>query len=85
MQLVTDKPGQPALVWQWLSERNHIPWSSDLRTIGLMREDGTVAGAVGYANWTRKSCFMHVAFDSPHSLTRQLLRAAFKYLSLIHI
>lgn len=47
--------------------------------IGLMRADGSVAAAVGFNGWQDASAWMHVAFDSPHSLTRQLLRAAFEY------
>lgn len=36
-------------------------------------------GAVAYNAWTENSCWMHVAFDSPHGLTKQLLRAGFSY------
>lgn len=62
-----------------MSGQNRLPWSTDLRTIGLIRNDGTIAAAVGYNGWTEKSCFMHVAFDTAHSMTRALLRAAFRY------
>lgn len=79
MRFVTDQPGQSPVVWQWLNKRTNLPWGSDLRCIGLMREDGTIAAAVGFNAWTEKSCWMHVAFDTPHSLTRALLRAAFEY------
>lgn len=79
MNLVTDQPGQRPLVWEWMHRQNKVPWSSDLRTIGVMRSDGTLAAAVGFNAWQTESCFMHVAFDSPHSLTRDLLRAAFAY------
>lgn len=79
MQLVTDQPGQPPVVWTWLNQRTRLPWSSDLRSVGLMRPDGTIAAAVGFNGWQTSSCFMHVAFDTPHSLTRSLLRAAFDY------
>ena len=79
MQLVTDKPGEPPVLWQWMSKRNKMPWSSDLRTIGLMRSDGTVAAAVGFNGWQTDSCFMHVAFDTAHSMTRDLLRAVFSF------
>jgi hypothetical protein len=79
MQLVTDQPGQPPVVWTWLNQRTRLPWSSDLRSVGLMRPDGTIAAAVGFNGWQTNSCFMHVAFDTPHSLTRSLLRAAFDY------
>ena len=79
MQLVTDKSGEPPVIWQWMARLNNVPWSSDLRTIGLMRSDGSLAAAVGFNGWQTNSCFMHVAFDSAHSMTRELLRAAFKY------
>lgn len=79
MKLVTDKPGQPPVVWQWMHARNRLPWSSDLRTIGVMRADGTLAAGVGFNGWQTASCWMHVAFDTAHSLTRQLLRAAFRF------
>lgn len=79
MKLVTDKPGEPPVIWEWLNRRVSLPWSSDLRTIGLMREDGTIAGAVGFNAWTFGSCWMHVAFDNPHALNRKIIRAAFEY------
>lgn len=79
MKLVTDKPGEPPVVWDWMQKHNELPWSSDLRTIGLMRNDGSIAAAVGFNGWQTDSCFMHVAFASSHSMTRDLLRAAFHY------
>lgn len=79
MKLVTDTPGTPPVLWQWMHQRNQVPWSSDLRTIGLLRDDGSVAAAVGFNGWQTDSCFMHVAFDTSHSMTRDLLRAAFHY------
>lgn len=78
-KVVTDHPGQPPVIWQWLHRKTRLPWSSDLRVVGIMRDDGTVAGAVGYNGWQSDSCFMHVAFDTAHSLNRDLLRAAFEY------
>lgn len=62
-----------------MTRHNRLPWSSDLRVIGQMRPDGTVNAAVGFNGWQDNSVWMHVAFESPHSLTRQLLRAAFDY------
>ena len=79
MNLVTDQPGERPLVWEWMHRHNQVPWSSDLRTIGLMRSDGSIAAAVGFNAWQTESCFMHVAFESPHCLTRALLRASFEY------
>lgn len=79
MILVSDKPGQPPILWDWMHKMNKVPWSSDLRTIGLMRSDGSIAAAVGFNGWQSDSVFMHVAFDTAHSMTRDLLRAAFYY------
>ena len=79
MQLTTDKPGERPVIWEWMHKRTNLPWSSDLRTIAVMRDDGTIAAAVGFNSWTHEGCWMHVAFDGAHSMTRDLMRAAFKY------
>jgi hypothetical protein len=80
MNLVTDKPNEPPVIWQWMSKQTQIPWSTDLRTIAAIRKDGEIAAAVAFGSWTPDSCFIHVAFDTPHSLTKKLLlKAAFKY------
>lgn len=79
MPLATDKPNEFPLIWQWMNKRTRLPWSSDLRTIASVRGDGTIACAVGYNAWTTSSCWMHVAFDHQHSITRELWRAAFDY------
>lgn len=79
MKLVTDQPGQPAVVWQWMHKRTRLPWSSDLRCIASMRDDGTIACAVAYNAFTPQACWMHVAFDGEHGLTKQLWKAAFHY------
>jgi hypothetical protein len=79
MNLVTDKKGERPVIWEWMHKRNKLPWSSDLRVMAAMREDGSIASAVGFNAWALQSCFMHVAFDNTHGLTRDLWRAAFKY------
>lgn len=79
MKLVTDQPDQYPVIWQWMNRHTRLPWSTDLRTIAAMREDGSIACAVGFNAWTMSSCWMHVAFDGPHGLTRSLWRAAFEY------
>jgi len=79
MKLVTDKPNEPPVIWQWMSQQTQIPWSTDLRTIAAIRDNGEIAAAVAFGSWTPESCFMHVAFDTPHSLTKKLLKAAFEY------
>jgi len=78
-QLVTDKKGEQPIVWEWLHKRTNVPWSTDVRCIGSMRDDGTIACAVAYNAWTAHACWMHVAFDGPHSLDRAFWRAAFDY------
>lgn len=62
-----------------MNQHTKLPWSTDLRTIACMRDDGTIACAVGFNAWTHSSCWMHVAFDGPHSLSRKLWRSAFEY------
>lgn len=79
MKLVTDKPGEYPVVWEWMNKRTRLPWSSDLRTIASMRDDGTISAAVAFNAWTMSACWIHVAFDGPHGLNRQLWRAAFEY------
>ena len=79
MRLVTDKPGERPVIWEWMHRRTLLPWSSDLRCLAAMRDDGSIASAVAYNGWTHQSCWMHVAFDGEHGLTRDLLREAFAY------
>lgn len=79
MKLTTDLPGQRPVIWEWMNRRTGLPMSQDLRCIAVMRDDGTIATAVGYNCWTEESCWMHMAFDGEHSLTRSMLRAAFEY------
>jgi hypothetical protein len=79
VKIVTDKSGDDPIVWLFLKDKCNLPWSTDLRTLGQQRSDFTLNAAIGYNNWINGSCFMHVAFDSAKSLTRELLREAFKY------
>lgn len=79
MKIVTDQPDQYPVIWQWMNRNTNLPWSSDLRTIAAMRDDGTIASAVAFNAWTENACWMHVAFDGKHGLTRALWRAAFEY------
>jgi hypothetical protein len=79
MTLVTDQPDKHPVIWEWMNRKTRLPWSTDLRMIGTMREDGTINAAVGFNAWTMSTCWMHVAFDSPHAMSRTLIRAAFEY------
>jgi len=77
--IVTDKEGDPPIVWNYLRLHAQVPWSTDLRVIGQLRSDLSLNAAVGYNGWCQDSCMMHVAFDSAHALTRELLREAFQF------
>jgi RimJ/RimL family protein N-acetyltransferase len=79
MILATDRQDDEPVIWNWLRKRTMLPWSTDLRCIGILRPDGEIAGAVGYNGWSEQSCWMHVALDTQHSLNRTLIRAAFDY------
>ena len=79
MKLVTDQPGEYPVIWEWMNRKTRLPWSSDLRTIATMRADGSISAAVGFNAWTMSTCWMHVAFDGPHGMNRQIIRSAFEY------
>jgi len=79
VRLVTDKQGDVPVVWSWMTKRNNLPWSTSLRTVGLMRDDGSIAGAIGFDGWAGSSCWMHIAIDNEHCFSKSLLRAAFEY------
>lgn len=66
------------LIWAWLNARANVPWSDDLRVIGLVRND-CLCAAVGYNGFNDGMCFMHSAVDSPSSITKESLRAIFEY------
>lgn len=76
--IYTDKPGDHAYLYEFLAAKTGLPWSTDLRVIGTMQ--GLAPNAVvGYNAWVGNGVFMHVAFESPHALSRDLLREAFIY------
>ena len=79
MKLVTDQKGEYPIIWEWMNKQTRLPWSTDLRTIATMRDDGTISAAVGFNAWTFSTCWMHVAFESPHAMNRKIIRAAFDY------
>lgn len=66
------------LLHKWMHERINIPWSSDLRIIGLQRDDLSIAAAVAYTTWQEDSVFMHVCIDECVG-AKKLLREAFMY------
>lgn len=77
-EIFTDKPGDHAFLYEFLAAKTGLPWSTDLRVIGTMRGVAPTA-VVGYNAWVGKGVFMHVAFENPHALSRDLLREAFIY------
>jgi hypothetical protein len=66
------------LLFQWMHDRINIPWSEDLRIIGLQNKDLSITGAVAYTDWLEDSVFMHVCVDETAGV-RSLLREAFMY------
>lgn len=79
MILLTDKADDFPYLWHWLSQRTGLPWSSDMRTIGLAKEDGTLVAVCAFCSFLQgKQCFIHFAADGP--ITRKYLKAVFDYL-----
>ncbi len=79
MKLLTDKPGDYPFLWHWLASRTGLPWSSDMRTVGLAKDDGTIISVCGICSFLHgKQCFAHFAADEP--VTRKYLRAIFSYM-----
>jgi hypothetical protein len=77
-ELLTDKPGQEPVLFNFLSRVSRVPWSTDLRVLGVLRGLRPVA-VVGYNGWVGDGVFMHVALEDEYSMTRNLLREAFVY------
>jgi RimJ/RimL family protein N-acetyltransferase len=71
-----DRPA--AVLWDWLSKRIGIAYSSDFVGLGRVK-DGELIGVVGYNNFTGTSCHMHMAGDHPRWITREFIHAAFSY------
>ncbi len=79
MRLLTDRPGDYPYLWEWLSARTGLPWGTDMRTIGLADDEGSVVAVMAASTFLRgHQCFIHIAADAP--LTRKFVRAVFKYL-----
>lgn len=69
-------PREP--LWAWVNSRIKIPWSSDFRAIGAVRDD-CLQAVVVYNGFTGRTCFMHLAIDDPKVITRTFVRAAFEF------
>ena len=79
MMLLTDKEGDYPFLWHWLAQRTGLPWCSDMRTIGLARDDGMLISVCAFNSFLHgKQCFIHFAADEP--INRAYLRAIFRYL-----
>ena len=77
MKVVTDRDGDPLVVFPWVAKRALLSWSEDTKSIGLMRDDGTLAAGVVYNGFMGGCCQMHVAIDG--RITRDFLCACFSY------
>jgi hypothetical protein len=66
------------LLWAWLNERIDIPWSSDFRAIGLVKNDCLVAVA-GYNCFAGRTCHTHIAILPGASVSKEFLKAGFEY------
>jgi len=65
------------VLWDWLSQRVGIPYSSDFTALGRV-VDGKLIGVVGYNNFTGTSCQMHMAGEG-RWMNREFLYEAFRY------
>ena len=73
---LTDSP--PMVLWKYLNERTGVQWSADFKALARV-EDMEIQGVVGYNNFTGSSCQMHYAGESKHWMTREHIRASFRY------
>lgn len=66
------------VLWEYLSERIGLPWSTDLVCIGQLRR-GQLVGVVGYNNFTGTSCYMHMAGSDARWVSKALVKEVFRY------
>lgn len=66
------------LLWAWLNARIDIPWSSDFRAIGLVKNDCLVAVA-GYNCFAGRTCHTHIAILPGTLVSKDFLIAGFQY------
>lgn len=79
MRLLTDREGDYPYLWEWLNRRTGLPWCTDMRTIGLCRDDGRLIAVMAACNFMHgKQCFIHFAADE--AISRRFLVAVFSYL-----
>jgi hypothetical protein len=65
-------------LWAWLNERTGVPWSSDFRAIGLVKNNCLVAVA-GYNSFAGRTCHVHIAILPGTVVSKEFLRAGFEY------
>lgn len=66
------------ILWAFINTRVGVPWSSDFRAIGVVRNDCLMA-VVAYNGFTGRTCFMHDAIDDPSVIDRTFVREVFRY------
>ncbi len=74
--MIVSQPIEP--LWAFINARVGVPWSSDFRAIGVVRND-CLAAVVAYNGFTGRTCFMHDAIDDPTVIDRTFVREIFKY------
>jgi hypothetical protein len=74
--IVTDRPGDPRIIFQWVAERARLVWSTDVQAIGEIRGDRIIAGVV-YDGFLGGCCQMHQAIEG--RMSRDFVHAAFHY------
>lgn len=74
--MIVSTPREP--LWAFINARIGIPWSSDFRAIGIVRDD-CLMGVVAYNGFTGRTCCMHDAIDDPTVIDRTFVRAVFEY------
>lgn len=61
--IVTDRPGEPPVLYFWLRERISLPWTEDMRCIGEMDDTGRIVAAAAFCYWRDDWCFASLAVD----------------------
>lgn len=65
-------------LWEFIHARLEIPWSSDFRAVGIVKND-CLCAVIAYNGFTGRACFMHSAIDDPSVIDRTFVKAIFEY------
>lgn len=65
-------------LWAFINTRLGVPWSSDFRGIGLVKND-CLCAVVAYNTFTGRSCYAHIAIANPAAIDRTFVRECFRY------